>query len=396
MTRVFIIAGEPSGDRLGAALIAGLRQLDPKLEVTGVGGPAMQAEGITSLFPMAELSVMGIAEVLPKLRGLLARVRECRDAILTQRPDVLITIDSPDFCLRVSRQVKALRPEQRVAHYVAPSVWAWRPERAAKMARSVDQVLCLLPFEPPYMEAAGMRADFVGHPVTTEPVATADEAAGFRAAHGLGADQPLLLALPGSRKGEVSRLTPVFGAALGRLQACHPDLAVVVPSTENVAELAAQMTSDWSLRPILLDPRGQDQAAFADRKRAAFRAADLSLAASGTVSLELAASATPMVIAYDMNWVSRRMISRMLKIDTVTLVNLVSETRVVPEFLGEKCDPGPIAEALHALLSDPDVRKSQDDAMALTMDRLGRGGAAPGIRAARAVLDGLESSGPRQ
>lgn len=387
MTRVFIIAGEPSGDRLGAALIAGLRQLDPGVELQGVGGPLMQAEGVNSLFPMDELSVMGIAEVLPKLRGLLARVRQCRDAVLAQRPDVLITIDSPDFCLRVSRQVKAAHPDQRVTHYVAPSVWAWRPERAAKMARSVDQVLCLLPFEPPYMEAAGMRADFVGHPVTTEPVATDRDAAAFRDRHGLRPDQPLLLALPGSRKGEVGRLAPVFGAVLRQLVPRHPDLALVLPTTDNVADLVAQLTADWPIRPILLDPRGQDSAGAQAVKRAAFRSADCALAASGTVSLELAASATPMVIAYDMTWLSRQMIARMLKIDTVTLVNLVSETRVVPEFLGKNCQPGPIAAALDSLLSDPDVRNGQAAAMDLTMVRLGRGGEAPGLRAARAVLD---------
>src|SRR6056297_830858 len=181
--RVFLIAGEASGDRLGAALMAGLKSLE-SMEFQGVGGHLMQAEGMSSLFDMDELSVMGLAEIIPKYSHLRRRLHQTANAVLEARPDVLITIDSPDFCLRVARMVRA-KSDVRTVHYVAPSVWAWRPGRAAKMARYIDHVLALLPFEPPYMEAAGMECDFVGHPVVSEPLASDAEAAAWRAEVGI-------------------------------------------------------------------------------------------------------------------------------------------------------------------------------------------------------------------
>lgn len=378
-----MIAGEPSGDRLGAALMAGLKSLRPDVEFLGIGGDAMAAQGLTSQFSMSELSVMGIAEVAPKYFQLKRRIHETAEAVVEANPDVLITIDSPDFCLRVARIVKEEEVEGQtfghdipVVHYVAPSVWAWRPKRAAKMARWVDHVLALLPFEPPYMQAAGMGCDFVGHPVVAEPQADDATAQAFRVAQGIG-DAPLLLVLPGSRKGEVSRLAERFGEVIAHAKRAKPDLQVVLPMAQGVEDLVREETAKWSVSPILIPAAQQDD------KRAAFKAADVALAASGTVSLELAAAHTPMVIAYDMNWLSRFLIGRMLKIDTVTLVNLVSETRAVPEFLGADCDPDRITPALLSVLDAPDA---QNEAMRITMERLGQGGEAPGLRAARAVL----------
>ena len=380
--KVFILAGEPSGDRLGGALMAGLKELQPDVTFAGIGGPEMTAQGLESRFDMSELSVMGLAEILPRYRALMARIRETAEAVVEMGPDVLITIDSPDFSLRVARRVKA-QSDIRTVHYVAPSVWAWRPGRAEKMARHIDQVLALLPFEPPYMEAAGMRCDFVGHPVVAEPQASDAEAAAFRAAHGLG-EAPLLLVLPGSRQSEVARLGPVFQQAVARLHRDRPDMRIVLPMAAPVVGAVRRLTQNWQPRPILLNPvEGADPMA---EKRAAFRAADVALAASGTVSLELAAAGTPMVIAYDMNWLSRQIIGRMVKVDTVTLVNLVSETRAVPEFIGANCLPGPIAAGVLRVLEAPEAQQA---AMAVTMERLGSGGEAPGLRAARAVLDGL-------
>ncbi len=385
--RAYLIAGEASGDRLGGALMAGLKTLAGQVEFLGVGGGAMQAEGLESLFPMHELSVMGIAEILPKYRPLMRRIDEVAADVLRQRPDVLITIDSPDFCLRVASRVRAAS-DIRTVHYVAPSVWAWRAGRAAKMAKSIDQVLALLPFEPPYMEAAGMRCDFVGHPVVAEPVATEEAQARFRAEHGLG-DAPVLLALPGSRRGEVGRLGDVFGAALRSVVKSHPGARVVVPAAPGVVEQVLAAVSDWPGDPVVLDPRSMPPSEAEDRKRTAFAAADVALAASGTVSLELAAAGTPMVIAYDLNWLSWQIMSRMVKLETVTLVNLVSGQTAVPEFLGPRCRPGPIGAELDALLDDPARRTRQIEAMAATMQALGQGGEAPGLRAARAVLEGL-------
>lgn len=383
--RLFLIAGEASGDKLGAALMAGLRALVPGVEFAGVGGPAMAAEGLVSLFPMEELSVMGLMEVLPKYRALKRRIAQTAQAVLEADPAALITIDSPDFCLRVARAVRARRPDQPTVHYVAPSVWAWRPGRAAKMAPTVDHVLALLPFEPPYMQRAGMSCDFVGHPVVAEPLASAEAAAEFRETHMIGADQPLVLCLPGSRSGEVKRLGPRFDEALMRLRDREPGLRVVLPTVRGVAGLVREMTARWPVAPIVVEEAAD--------KRAAFAAADLALAASGTVSLELAANRKPMVIGYDANFLTWQIISRLLRVDTVTLVNLVSETRAVPEFLGPNCRPGPMARALSRLLESPEARAEQRAAMDETMRRLGAGGEAPGLRAARSVLGFLARKG---
>ncbi len=375
--RVFLIAGEPSGDRLGAALMSGLAELSPGIACSGVGGAEMQRQGLESLFPMEELSVMGLTEILPKYLPLRRRIAQTAEAVHAAAPDVLVGIDSPDFCLRVARLVRARRPSQRIVHYVAPSVWAWRPGRAAKMAGLVDQVLALLPFEPPYMEAAGMRCDFVGHPVAAEPAAAGADIAAFRAAHGLG-EAPLLAVLPGSRTGEVARLAPRFGAALRRLD--RPELRVIVPTLPHLAGRLRAEVAGWPGAPVVVTPQGPE-------KRAAFAAARAALAASGTVSLELASADTPMAIAYDMAPLTRAIVARMLRIDTVTLVNLVSETRTVPECLGRDCTPDCIATALERVLASPEAQRA---AMALTMQRLGRGQEPPGLRAARAVLEGLE------
>lgn len=361
--------------------MAGLKTLHPDVSFEGIGGPEMAAQGLTSRFDMSELSVMGLAEILPKYRALKARIAQTAQAVLEMQPDVLITIDSPDFSLRVAKIVRAAS-SLRIVHYVAPTVWAWRPGRAAKMARWVDHVLALFPFEPPYMEAAGMECDFVGHPVVAEPQASAEGVAAFREQSGIG-DAPLLLVLPGSRRSEVSRLAPVFGAAVAQLVEEKPYLRIVVPAAAPVAGLVAELTADWPGAPLVLDPGKMPGETFAPLKRAAFGAADVALAASGTVSLELAAAGTPMVIAYDMSWLSRQIIGWMVKVDTVTLVNLVSETRVVPEFIGKRCQPGLIADGVLGVLEAPDV---QQEAMVVTMDRLGLGGEAPGLRAARAVL----------
>ncbi|WP_435168422.1 lipid-A-disaccharide synthase [Falsirhodobacter sp. 1013] len=377
--KLFLIAGEPSGDRLGAALMAGLKTLVPDVQFAGVGGPLMQAQGMNSLFPMEELSVMGITEVLPRYAALKRRIRECAEAVIEGEPAAVITIDSPDFNLRVAQLIRMRRPGQKTVHYVAPSVWAWRPKRAEKMAKWIDHVLALLPFEPPYMTAVGMTCDFVGHPVVTEPVASDAEAWTYR--EGLGHD-PVILALPGSRRSEVTRLAPVIGEVMARIRQVHPKAGVLLPTIPAIENLVRDLTANWPVPPrIILDP---------EEKRVAFKAADVAIAASGTVSLELAANRVPMVIAYDMAKVSMWMMRRMALIDTVTLVNLVSDTRHIPEYLGSDCRADRIAPALLSLLAGEGNAIHQRQAMEVTMQRLGEGGEPPGLRAARSVLNFLQ------
>lgn len=370
--KAFFIAGEASGDKLGAALIKGLRGFGP-VDPMGVGGTRMQAEGVESLFPMDRLSVMGLSEILPRYRELKRRIADTAEAVIAARPDVLITIDSPDFCLRVAQRVKARAPIPTV-HYVAPSVWAWRPGRAAKMARSIDHVLALLPFEPPYMTDAGMSCDFVGHPVVTDPPADPAEVAQIRAQLG---GAPLCV-LPGSRQSEVARLSPIFGAAIAGWEG--PVLALAAPGR---GDQLRQAVAQWPRRAVVIDS-GQW------RTQSVFAASEMALAASGTVSLELARAGTPMVIAYDVAWLSRVIMTWLARTDTVTLVNLVSDTRAVPEFIGARCQPDLIAQGLAAVKAAPDA---QVQAMADTMHRLGADGPDPGQRAARSVMDFLARQG---
>ncbi len=377
--KLFLVAGEASGDALGAALLGGIDALAPGTGRMGVGGAQMTARGIVSLFPMDELSVMGLVEVLPRYRALKRRIAEVAEAAIEGGADALVTIDSPDFCLRVAKRVKAARPDMPVIHYVAPSVWAWRPGRAARMARHVDHVLALLPFEPPYMEAAGMTCDFVGHPAAQQDLASAEEIALFRRTRGVGTGAFLIL--PGSRRGEIARLGPIFGIAASLVLQGRPDLTPVVPVAPGRLREAREMASRWTFDPILVDMSDPES------RRAAFGAGTVALAASGTVSLDLARAGVPMVVAYDVHPVSRFVMRRMARVDTVTLVNLVSETRAVPEFIGADCTPGRIAPAVaRAARGDP----AQAEAMRLTMERLGADGEAPGMRAARSVLSAVE------
>ncbi|MGH1425731.1 MAG: lipid-A-disaccharide synthase [Pseudooceanicola sp.] len=383
--RAFVIAGEPSGDALGAALMGGLQNLRPDVRFDGVGGPLMQARGLTSLFDMDELSVMGLAEIVPRYRALKRRMRQTVKAIIAARPDVLITIDSPEFTLRVARAVKAATGI-RTVHYVAPSVWAWRPRRAEKMAGYIDQVLALFPFDPPLIRAAGVACDFVGHPIACAPQASEAQAAAFRLSHGLG-DAPLLLVLPGSRRAEVTRLMPVFGPVVAQLSAARPGLRAILPAPKPVVGQVQALCADWPVKPLVLDPRELGDARWQSDKRAAFRAADVALAASGSVSLELAAAFTPMVIAYDMHWITRMALQKMLVTDTVTLVNKITERRTVPEFLGRDCRADLIAPALEEVFDHP---MNQRGALVECMSVLGQGADDPGLRAAKAIMDGIK------
>ena len=372
-----MIAGEPSGDVLGGRLMAALKaRSDKPLRFAGVGGERMIAQGLECLFAMEELSVMGYLEVVPKIPRLLARLRQTAAAARKLRPDAVITIDSPDFCLRVARRLKGRGFP--LIHYVAPQVWAHRPGRAAKIAKFLDHILALLPFEPPLFEVHGLACTYVGHAIVEEGADGGDGPA-FRRRHGIAADAPLIAALPGSRHGEVSRHLPIFGAALGKLAEARPGLRAVVPTVDAVADAVVRGVADWPVEALVVS--GDEE------KYNAFAAADAALAASGTVALELAIAALPMVIAYKAHALTAWAARRMILVPYVCLVNLILDTEAVPEFIQERCRPGLLAEAVARLLDDPVIAQAQTHAARRAVALLGLGGAAPSERAARVVLE---------
>ncbi len=353
-------------------------------DFAGIGGRDMMAAGLEPLFDMGELSVMGVTEVLPRLPNLLRRIRQTARDVVAQRPDALISIDSPDFSLRVAKSARRQLPDLPVIHYVAPSVWAWRPGRAAKMARHVDHVLALLPFEPPYMHAAGMSCDFIGHPAAARPRPSAAEVQGYREAHGL-ADRPVLLLAPGSRQGVVGRMLPIYLDTIARLRAEDPALAIVCPVAEDVAGAVGAGLATLPPPVNAVPPDAPDA-----ERRLAMAAADAALCTSGTVTLEIAALGVPMVVAYRASPLTAAIVRRLIRVDTATLVNLVVGHKAVPEFLQERCTAANLAGAVGRLLADPQAAESQRAAFDQAMAALGRHGAPPDERAARSVLDFLQ------
>ena len=371
-------------------MVAALKRHEPSSEFHGVGGPLMEAAGLKSIFPYKELSVVGIAEVIPKLPGLLKRIRETAAAVLTDPPDAVITIDSPDFCLRVAGRIKSARKEIPIIHYVSPTVWAWRAGRTKQLSASVDRVLALFPFEADYLLDAGINCKFVGHPIVDEQQASCEQARQLRTNLGIGQEEPTVLVLPGSRASEVRRLAPRFAKALALLLQRIPALRTAVYAADDVVDLLEEIVPNWQGNAFLLSSRDKSIANALMTKKSLFKSANFALAASGTVSLELAAAGTPMVIAYDMNWLSRTMIARMLTVETVTLVNLITGTKAVPELLGARCRPDLICDAVEQLAVSQSQQAAQRAAFDEAMKLLGRNAENPAHRAARAVLEVLK------
>jgi lipid-A-disaccharide synthase len=383
-----MIAGEPSGDKLGASLLKGLKQLSD-IEVTGIGGSLMTQQGLKSLFPMSDLSIMGLFEILPKIPMLLRRVRLAADHIIETKPDVLITIDSPDFCLRVAKRVRAAHPDIKIVHYVAPSVWAWRPERAVKMAKYVDHVLALLPIEPPLMRNVGMTSDFVGHPVVSENAATSQDKTDLIESLGLDITQKIVTILPGSRAGEIKRMAPIFGEVTAHLASIDPKIQFILPAAGPIADMLFAELKNWTVVPHVLDPRGMNAEEAELRKRTAYAISDAAVATSGTVALELAGARCPMVVAYKANWMTTRTVKRMALIDTANLVNIITDTRTVPECLFENCTSEQIISGLAPLLTDSPERAAQVVSLENTMAALDVGDEDQGLVAARSVLSAI-------
>ena len=380
---VFLVAGEESGDRLGAALIAAIRERTPGARFTAVGGTQMAAQGVASLFPLGDLAIIGFGAILGSLPNIARRIRETAEAVIATRPDVLVIIDSPEFTHRVARRVRARAPQIPVVDYVCPSVWAWRPGRARAMRGYVDHVLALLPFEPDALARLdGPPATYVGHPLVEQLGVLRPSP--LEAARRL-ADPPMLLVLPGSRTAEIRRLAPVFGAALNEVQKRAGPLDVVVPAVPRLAEAVTNAVASWPLQARVV--------VGAAEKQAAFRQARAALTKSGTSTLELALAGVPMVAAYKVSAIEEIIARALIRLSTVILANLVLGEDVVPEFLQRDCTPEKLAAALLPLLTDLPERRRQIAAFAGLDAIFGSGH--PSTKAAGVVLTyAEEQSGP--
>jgi lipid-A-disaccharide synthase len=378
MTLVYLVAGEQSGDVLGARLMAALRAARPDIEFAGVAGPRKQAQGVKSLFPMQDLAVMGLAEVLPRLLLLRRRMRETVADIEALRPDVVVTVDSPGFGLRLLKRV----PRFRRVQYVAPQVWGWRESRVKNFPGLWDRLLCLLPFEPQFFAGHNLAASFVGHPVL-ESGADRGDAASFRQRHGIAAAK-LLILMPGSRHSEVSRLLPVYRAALEILRARLPDLQVAIPLSANVADSVRHEVAGWSRPPILVTD-------IAD-KHDAYAAANAAITKSGTSTLELALAGVPMAVAYRVHPVTAALVRRMLTLPHVAMVNVLAGRQVVPELLQENCTPEKLADAAAALIGDAAAVAAQREAFRAIVASLAPAGRLPSQAAAAEVLALLDDT----
>ena len=378
-----MIAGEDSGDKLGSAVIDGLREtLDASPEFVGIGGAEMNSRGLASIFPISELSVMGFVEIVSHYKNLKKRLNQTVSAILDEKPDILLTIDAPEFCFRVAKKVKSFNQNIPIAHYVAPSVWAWRPKRALKISNYIDHVLALFPFEAPYFKNVGLSCDFVGHPIVLEDVASKENIEELKKQYFLG-DDPIILCLPGSRKSEINRLMPPFGQSLQMFSNVVPNSRFILCSTPNVFEHSKNYLKSMPQDTIFLSPEDIGVEKYLAFKKASFKISVLALAASGTVSLELAANRTPMVIGYDMNYFSRQLIQMMMRIDTVNLVNLITGNRNIPECIGANFNSENLfLEMVRVYSKNQNQIKDFTTAMVL----LGEHDQPPHVRAANSII----------
>ena len=374
---VYLVAGEPSGDALGAELMRALaRETGGAVGFAGVGGPEMEEEGLTSIYPMSELSVMGVVEVVPGLARVLRRLAQTARHLRATSPDVLVTIDAQAFSRRLAERIHpAPFP---VVHYVGPTVWAWRPSRIRKVSSVVDRLLLLFPFEPSCWEGSGVDAVYVGHPLADGKNERPSRAKG---------KGPCIVLLPGSRKGEIRRHLPVFRNVAERLARDIPDARMVIPTVAHVADDIRRGTRSWSC-PVEIAERPS-----AGRLRA-MAGADAAVAVSGTVALELASLGIPHVIAYRANPLTAAVVRRLVTVRYASLVNIIAGKGVTPEFIQNECRADAIHDALRRILDDPREGGAQRRHMACVMQALRHPDGPSSAVAARAILELIARQGP--
>lgn len=377
--RIAVVAGEASGDQLGASLLRALGAEGVAFEATGVGGPALEAAGLASLFPQSEIAVMGFGPVIRRLPLLIRRIRETAAAVVAARPDILVTIDAPDFTKRVAKRVRAAAPDIPIVHWVCPSVWAWRPGRAPAMRPSIDHVLCLLPFEPAALARLnGPPGTYVGHPLE-ERLGEMRPRTPAETARRADTDAPGVLILPGSRMSEIRRLLPVFleTARLTLLAKPAARFTIVTLPWLETAVRDQVAASGLAVEVVTGD----------EAKWRALRPARAALAASGTMTLELALAGIPTVAAYRVAPWEAFIARRMIRVPSVILPNLVLGESVVPEFLQEAATPPALAAGLAPLLDATPAFEAQIAAFARLEAVMAQPGARPSTRAARLILD---------
>ena len=355
--KIFIIAGEASGDLLGSKLIKELKQqfaqINQSVELIGVGGKLMKEQGFLSIFPMEDLSVMGFLEVIPHLAKLIRRINQTAKTIIEEKPDFVITIDSPDFNFRVIKKLKNYQGKK--IHLIAPSVWAYREGRAQKIAKLYDLLLAILPFEPPYFEKYGLKTMFIGHPIMENAPDFTKKSENniiFRQKYKIENDDIVICITPGSRNGEVKKIFPEFIGAVNLLSEKIPNLKVVIPLIDKTRDLVGEMAKSLKVKYFLIEK---------NEKEMAFFATNFALAKSGTNTLEFSLYRLPMIIAYKINFITHFLVKRMVKIKFANLVNLILNREVIPEMLQDNCEAKKICNKLLNLIEDENLSQKQID-----------------------------------
>lgn len=355
----YLIAGEDSGDFLGAQLIKALKVQNPDIQISGIGGALMQGEGLQSLFPMKDLSVMGVMEILPRLFLLIKRINQAAADIEQKQPDIVVTIDAPDFSFRVIKgaKKKAGNKLPKFIHYVAPTVWAWRPKRAGKIAKFLDGLICLFDFEPPYFKKEGLPSIAVGHPMMES---------GLKEAKALNigdADTDKVGLFFGSRQGEIKRISPVILAAAEKMLEENSSIEFIAPTLPHLQKQITELTQNLKTPVHVISNK--------DKKWSTFKACDAAIAVSGTVGLELAAANVPHVIAYKMNNLTAQILKRVIKTPYAHLANIILKQEIVPEFIQDNCLPDDIAAELLTLLENKSYQRDQTDGFIKVRESIG-------------------------
>lgn len=380
--KIYLVAGEPSGDALGARLMRALKKkTDGNVAFSGVGGDLMEKEGLKPLFDISDLAIMGLAEIIPSIPKVLRHIRNTVDDIVRVQPDVVVTIDSWSFASRVQKALRRKKTGIPQVHYVAPQVWAWKKKRARTMYKYVDHLLTLLPQEPKYFTPYGLAATFVGHPVIESKVihGSGDD---FRKKFAISADKKIIAVLPGSRKTEVAKMLPVFLEAAQKLYLEDNSLCFVIPTVKTVAGMVRQMVGGSGLPITIVEDE--------DDRHNAFKASAAAMAASGTVALELAIAGVPHIIGYKVSPLTAVLVRKFMHIQFVNLSNIMLGREVVPELLQEQCVPGNICRYIKRFLAKDDIFERQTEGFQKVREILGLGEQTPSENACDAVLKLIE------